>query len=75
MDEKKQIAFYYDGELAEDETIVDMAGTEIVPGRDQILRRRGKEWKVSAVMIVHSGKALPTYKVYLVPTQRSLSLC
>jgi hypothetical protein len=31
MDEKKQIAFYYDGELAEDETIVDIAGTEIVP--------------------------------------------
>jgi hypothetical protein len=24
MGEKKQIAFYYDGELAEDETIVDM---------------------------------------------------
>ena len=58
----------------EDETMVDMAGTEIVLGRNQILGRRGKEWKVRAVMIVHSGKALPTYKVYLVPTQRNLSL-
>jgi hypothetical protein len=67
--EKKQIAYFYNSKIKDEETQVDMDGDLPVPEKEQILLRPdGKRWKVAAVNVRHDGGgALPAYLVYLVP--------
>ena len=67
--EKKQIAYYYNTVIKEDETVVDIDGDIRVPVKGEVLLRPdGKRWKVEAVNATHDrGGALPVYRIYLVP--------
>ncbi|MGC2331081.1 MAG: hypothetical protein WA581_06490 [Candidatus Acidiferrales bacterium] len=66
MNEKKQIAFYYDGELNNEDTIVDPDGSVTVPEKDAIIRMHGENWRVT-----HAGRTVGgkdehvVYKIYL----------
>jgi hypothetical protein len=64
MEEKKQVTYFYNAQIAEDETQIDMDGSLKVPEKGDIRARDGKSWKVEYVMAERS-EALLTYKVYL----------
>lgn len=56
MGSKKQIAYFYNAKVKDDETEVDMDGDLVVPEKGQILvRPDGKRWKVETMMTRHDG--------------------
>jgi hypothetical protein len=66
MKEPKQIAYFYDTILADDETELDLNGSVAVPVKGDTRRHGGKTWRVEHVgidRIAHA--ALPIYSVYL----------
>jgi hypothetical protein len=65
----KQIAYFYNATIKEDETDIDLDGDFIVPQKGQtLLRSDGKYWKVEAVTERHDGgNAITAHLVYLVP--------
>ena len=66
MNEPKQIAYFYDTLLADEETELDLDGTVAVPVKGDIRKRGDKIWQVSHVEIDRtSPKAMPIYCVYL----------
>jgi hypothetical protein len=67
MKERKQIAYWYNGRIAGDETEVDMEGDMRVPVKGDKREHKGRTWKVEAVMTKRSGDgSLPIYNVYLI---------
>jgi hypothetical protein len=64
MGEKKQIEYYYDRKINDEDTQVDTDGDKLVPERGQIIQKHGGRWKVE-LLITEYG-ALPVHKVYLV---------
>jgi hypothetical protein len=53
---QKQIAYFYNSKIEDDETEVDMDGDKTVPEKGQVLvRPDGKPWKVEVVMARHDG--------------------
>ena len=68
MSKAKQIAYYYNATLAEDETVFDPDGDVAVPQKDEVLMRRGRRWKVVHVNTEVSTSArgpIPVHRVYL----------
>jgi hypothetical protein len=67
MGEKKQIVFYYDGEIRDEDTVVDPDGETSVPEKDQIIKKHGQQWRVTFVMRQSGGgtNEYPVHKVYL----------
>jgi len=67
MGEKKQIVFYYDGEIRDEDTVVDSDGETSVPEIDQIIKKHGQLWRVTFVMRQSGagGDEYPVHKVYL----------
>jgi hypothetical protein len=67
----KQIAYFYNAKLRDDETDIDLNGDFIVPERGQtLLRPDGKYWKVEAVTQRYDGEnAVTAHLVYLVPAK------
>jgi hypothetical protein len=66
MKEGKQIAYFYDTILAEEETELDLDGSVAVPAKGDTRPHGGKTWRVEHVRTDHSGgRALPIYCVYL----------
>jgi hypothetical protein len=67
MNEKKQIAYYYDTRFNAEDMEIDTEGDMVVPDRGQILQKHGERWKVAAVMIEHKNDgSLSIHRVYLV---------
>jgi hypothetical protein len=67
MGEKKRIVFCYDGEVREEDTIVDPDGETPVPEKGQIIKKHGQMWRVTVVMLqgVAGTDGYPVHKVYL----------
>jgi hypothetical protein len=64
--EKKQIAFYYDGEFREGDTIMDPEGTVPVPEKGAVIRMHLQDWRVTHVGRMVGGKdEYVMYKIYL----------
>jgi hypothetical protein len=66
MKEPKQIAYFYDAILADEETDLDLDGTVAVPAKGDTRQHEGKMWRVEHVTTDRtSPNALPIYCVYL----------
>ena len=66
MNEGKQIAYFYDTVLAEEETELDLDGSVAIPAKGETRNRGGKTWQVEYVRTDHTGnRSLPIYCVYL----------
>ena len=66
MREPKQIAYFYDAVLANEETELDLDGTVAVPAKGDTRQHGAKTWRVDHVeMDRTSPKAMPIYCVYL----------
>jgi len=67
MGDKKQIVFCYDGEVREEDTIVDPEGETPVPEKGQIIKKHGQMWRVTFVLLqgVADTEGYPVHKVYL----------
>jgi len=65
--EHKQIAYYYNGIIKEDETDIDFDGLMRIPSEGEIIMRPGgKQWKVVDIVVRYSDKnTIPTYLVYM----------
>jgi hypothetical protein len=70
MGAKKQIVFYYDGEIRDEDTIVDPDGGTSVPEKDQIIKKHGRSWRVTFVMR-QSGAGSDEYSVHKVYLARA----
>jgi hypothetical protein len=65
MKEPKQIAYFYDTVLADEETELDLDGTVVVPAKGESRQHNGKTWRVEQVRMDHTADgALPIYCVY-----------
>ena len=65
MTEGKQIAYFYDKILAEEETELDVDGSVAVPAKGDTRQHGGKTWRVEHVGIDRTAHdALPIYCVY-----------
>jgi hypothetical protein len=65
MKKPKQIAYFYDTVLADDETELDLKGSVAVPVKGDTRRHDGKTWRVERVGVDRSAHAaLPIYSVY-----------
>jgi hypothetical protein len=66
MKEPKQIAYFYDAVLADEETELDLDGTVAVPAKGDTRHHIGKSWRVDHVTTDRTApNALPIYCVYL----------
>ena len=66
MNEPKQIAYFYETLLAEEETELDLDGTVAVPVKGDTRQHGGKMWRVDQVSVDRTApNALPIYCVYL----------
>jgi hypothetical protein len=66
MKDPKQIAYFYDSVLADEETELDMDGTVALPATSDKRQRGGKTWRVEHVSIDRTApNALPIYCIYL----------
>ena len=66
MKEPKQLAYFYDDILADEETELDLDGTVAVPVKGDMRQHAGKMWRVEHVTIDRTApKALPIYCVHL----------
>ena len=66
MKEPKQIAYFYETILADEETELDLDGAVPVPAKADTRHRAGKLWRVDHVEIDRTApNALPIYCVYL----------
>ncbi len=66
MDEPKQIAYFYDTVLADEETELDLDGTVPTPVKGDTRKQGAKTWRVDHVEIDRtSPKAMPIYCVHL----------
>jgi len=63
MGEKKQIAYYYYGEIRDEDTVVDPDGETPVPEEGQIIKKHGQQWRVTFVMR-QSGAGTDEYPVH-----------
>jgi hypothetical protein len=70
MGEKKQIVFYYDGEIRDEDTVVDPGGETSVPEKDQIIKKHGQQWRVTFVMR-QSGNGAEEYSVHKIYLARA----
>lgn len=64
----KQFVYRYNGVEASEEVEVDRDGEIPVPTQGQIITRKGKGWKVVAVMVeqtVAGPMAIPVVRVFL----------
>jgi hypothetical protein len=65
MNEPKQIAYFYDTVLADEETELDLDGTVVVPAKGDTRQHGGKTWRVEQVRMDHTADgAPPIYCVY-----------
>lgn len=65
MSKQKQITYWYDGKMAEDETEVDKDGSMTVPQKGDPREHDGKKWKVEIVLTEISGDgSFPVHKDY-----------
>jgi hypothetical protein len=68
MSEQKQITYWYDGKIEEEETEVDMDGDITVPQKGNSRMHDGRKWTVEAVIVEHPGDgSLAVHKVYHKP--------
>jgi hypothetical protein len=67
MGEKKRIVFCYDGEVRDEDTVVDPGGETPVPEKGQIIEKHGQMWRVTFVMLQSGAgtEEYPVHKVYL----------
>jgi hypothetical protein len=66
MKEPKQIAYFYETILADEETEFDLDGTVAVPVKGDVRQHGGKAWRVDHVETDRTApSALPIYCVYL----------
>lgn len=66
MGEKKQIAFYYDGEFRNEDTIIDSDGSASVPEKGAIIRMHLQDWRMTHVSkTVGQQDEYVVYKIYL----------
>ena len=66
MKEPKQIAYFYDAILADEENELDLNGTVAVPVKGDMRQHGGKTWRVEHVTTDRTApNALPIYCVYL----------
>jgi len=66
MKESKQIAYFYDTVLADEETELDLDGTVAAPVKGDTRQHSGKTWRVEQVRMDRTADgALPIYCVYL----------
>jgi len=67
MGEKKRIVFYYDGEIRDEDTVVDPNGETPVPEKEQIIKKHGQEWRVTFAKKESGGgkEEYAVHKVYL----------
>jgi hypothetical protein len=66
MKEPKQIAYFYDTVLADEETKLDLDGTVAVPAKDDTRQHGGTTWRVEHVETDRTAPgAMPIYCVYL----------
>ena len=66
MKESKQLAYFYDNILADQETELDLDGTVAIPATGDTRQHGGKTWRVERVSIDRTApNALPIYCIYL----------
>jgi hypothetical protein len=66
VNEPKQIAYFYDTILADEETELDLDGTVAVPVKGDMRQHGGKAWRVQHVTTERAGEqTIPIYCVYL----------
>jgi hypothetical protein len=65
MDEPKQIAYFYETVLADEETELDLDGTVSIPLKGDTRTHDAKTWRVDHVEIDRTApKAMPIYCVH-----------
>ena len=66
MREQKQLHYWYDTILAEDETEIDISGDTVVPVKGDTRKRHGKSYKVVFVRAIRPSESpLLIYHVFL----------
>jgi hypothetical protein len=64
----KQFVYRYNGVEASEEVELDRDGEIAIPKQGDIIRRKGKEWKVTAVIVqetVAGPQAIPVVRAFL----------
>ena len=64
----KQFVYRYDGDAKSEEVEQDLLDEIPVPEKDQTISRKGKNWKVVAVMteqLLSNPPAIPVHRVFL----------
>ncbi len=61
----KQFVYRYNGVEASQEVELDRDGEIRVPMQGDIITRKGKEWKVVAVIVEQTPPAIPVVRVFL----------
>jgi hypothetical protein len=65
---QKQIVYYYEAKVNEEDTQIDGDGDLSVPVKGQVLEKHGKRWNVEQVKTDYRGDgSLPVHHVYLIP--------
>lgn len=68
MGQKKQIVYYYESKIREEDTQIDGDGDLLVPEQGEVLEKHGKRWRVQFVKTDLKGDgSLPVHHVYLIP--------
>ena len=66
MKEPKQLAYFYENILADEETELDLDGIVEVPAKGDTRQHGGKTWRVEHVSIDRTAPiALPIFCIYL----------
>jgi hypothetical protein len=66
MLEKKHIAYCYDGETRDEDTVFDPDGTVLLPDKGTVIRMHGQNWRVTYVARTLPDKeGFVAYRIYL----------
>lgn len=64
----RQFVYRYDGDPKTDEVVPDLEGQVPVPQKGNVIKRKGKTWKVVDVhteQLLTNPPAIPVYRVFL----------
>lgn len=69
-----QYVFRYNGGQSSEEVVLDMGGAMSLPGKGQIIQRKGMKWKVVQVSTQQEISARPAIPVHIVSLSSDLTL-
>jgi hypothetical protein len=61
----KEFIYRYDGDPDREEIVFDVGGSLPIPAPDQIIMRKGRDWKVSYAHVENPTTHMPIVSVFL----------